>query len=290
MADNSWNSPSPSRPKRRGRGLLSWLVVPLALAAGVAVLVFVLVGRATGLSRQAWPLIQAVNARLATDEAARDLFRKNPLCAAGYASEDAFVEAARTWRTQGGALPAQEPREDRRAYFVNSDPFEVTIGVQGSQGRWMRARFATGPATGGKDAGEGLVQLVFADSSRGLQDAARDVRRLGRSREWEEFRRLAAALATDEGARDLLRQAPALGRNWTSEDAFLQEVRTWRPHLPAIPERLADAEKGGEVQAGFSRNHSPLGESLEIRLDHPGGRWKATWRNGALSDLRHQAR
>ncbi len=286
MADSSWNTPAPVRGRRRFRA--SWLLVPLALAAGVAVLVFALVGRATGLRRQAWPLIQAVNARLATDEGARDLFRKNPLCAAGYASEEAFVEAARTWRAKGSGLPAQEPRGDRRGYTVDSDPFELDVAIQGTGGAWMRARFATGPATEGQEAGEGLVRLVFADSFRGLQDAARDARRQARSREWEEFRRLTSALATDEGARDLLRHEPGLARNWPSEEAFLQDARAWRPHLAAIPARPEDADKEGGVRASFSRHQSPLGSSVEIRLNHPGGRWNAVWRDGALTDLRHR--
>ncbi|MFN8012668.1 MAG: hypothetical protein U0P81_14960 [Holophagaceae bacterium] len=293
MADSSWNTPAPVRGRRRFRA--SWLLVPLALAAGVAALVFALVGRATGLRRQAWPLIQAVNARLATDEAARDLFRKNPLCAAGYASEEAFVEAARAWRSKGGGLPTQEPRDDRRGYTVESDPFELDVAIQGTGGGWMRARFATGPATQGQEAGEGLVRLVFADSYRGLQDAARDARRQARSREWEEFRRLTSALATDEGARDLFRSSPGLGRAWPSEEAFLQEIHGWRPHLAAIPARpddgeKGDGEKGGGVQVGFSRHQSPLGSSVEIRVDHPGGRWKALWRDGLLADLRHLPR
>lgn len=288
MADSSWNTPAPVRGRRRFRA--SWLLVPLALAAGVAVLVFALVGRATGLRRQAWPLIQAVNARLATDDGARDLFRKNPLCAAGYDSEEAFVEAARAWRAKGSGLPDQEPRGDRRGYTVDSDPFELDVAIQGTGGAWMRARFATGPATEGQEAGEGLVRLVFADSYPGLQDAVLQARRHVRAREWEEFRRLTSALATDEGARELLRTSPGLARNWPSEEAFLQEVRGWRPHLAAIPARPDEGEKGDGVQVGFSRHSSPLGSSVEIRLDHPGGRWQALWRDGVLTDLRHRAR
>lgn len=290
MADNSWNTPAPARATgRRSRRLLSWLVVPLALAAGAAILVFALVGRATGLRRQAWPLIQAVHARLATDEGARDLFRKNPACAAGYETEEAFVEAARTWRTKGGGLPAQEPQEDRRDYFVNSDPFELSIGIRGSGGGWMRARFATGPAAG-KDAGEGLMQLLFADSAKGLQEAARDTRRQVRARQYEAFREVAQSLATDEGARELLRREALLRKGWPSEEAFLQDVRAWRPHLAALPLELRDAEKGGPVQASFRRNHSPLGDRRTLEVAHPAGRWKATWRDGALEDLRHEAR
>jgi hypothetical protein len=255
----------------------------------VAILVFALVGRATGLRRQAWPLIQAVHARLATDDGARDLFRKNPACAAGYASEEAFVEAARTWRAKGGSLPAREPQEDQDDYRVSSDPFELSVGIRGSGGAWMRARFATGPAAG-KDAGEGLMQLLFSDSAKGLQDAARDTRRQVRMRQYEAFRAVAQSLATDEGARGLLRREDRLRRAWPSEEAFLQEVRGWRPHLAALPERLAEAEQGGPVQASFRRSHSPLGESRTLEVSHPAGRWKATWRDGSLEDLRHEAR
>jgi hypothetical protein len=174
MADNRWNVPAPARRTRRS--LLSWLVVPLALAAGAAVLVFALVGRATGMRRQAWPLVLALQARLATDDGARDVFRRNPAFAAGYESEAAFLEALQAWRRQGGGLPAREPREDARSYSVHSDPFSLNVAVRGSGGTWMRARFATGPAAG-PEAGEGLMQLVFAGSFRGLQDSARDARR-----------------------------------------------------------------------------------------------------------------
>lgn len=289
MADSSWNTPAPTRPGRRGRTLLSWLVVPLALAAGAAILVFALVGRATGLRRQAWPLIQAVQARLSTDEGARDLFRKNPGFAAGYESEEAFLEAARAWRTRGGSLPPREPEEDPRAYTVSSDPFSLGIAIRGSGGGWMRARFATGPEAG-RDAGEGLMQLVFADSFRGLQDSARDARRQVRARQYAAFLADARSLGTDEGARDLYRREAGLRRAWPSEAAFLQDARAWRPHLAALPEDLRGAERGGPVQAAFRRHNSPLGQSQALEVAHPGGVWKAAWRDGALADLRHEAR
>ena len=96
MADSRWNTSTPSKARRRG--FPAWITVPLALLAGIAILVFALVGRATGLRRQAWPLVQAVHKRIATDEGARDLYRLNPACANGYESEEAFLQAVRAWR------------------------------------------------------------------------------------------------------------------------------------------------------------------------------------------------
>lgn len=288
MADSRWNSSSPASARRRG--VPAWITVPLALLVGIAILVFAVAGRASGLRRQAWPLLQTVHKRIATDEGARELFRMNPACAEGYASEEAFLEAVRAWRPKVGALPAVEPTEDRKGYHVSADPFELTVAASGEGGGWLRVRFVTGPAAAGQDVGEGLTQLVFADSFRSLQDSSRQARRQVRSRQWAEFRGLTARLASDEAAAALYRAEPGLRQGWLSEEAFLQETRSWRPFLAAIPESLADAEKDEATRAQFSRNQSPLGDSREIRLEHPGGVWKVTWRNGALAAISHRTR
>ena len=109
MADNRWNTATPSKGRRRGFPL--WFTVPLVILGGIAILVFALVGRATGLERQAWPLVQAVHKRISTDDGARELLRMNPACAQGYESEAAFLEAVRIWRPRIGPLPAVKPSE-----------------------------------------------------------------------------------------------------------------------------------------------------------------------------------
>jgi hypothetical protein len=288
MADSSWNTSSPAKGRRRGFPI--WIAVPLAVMAGIAILVFALVGRATGLRRQAWPLIQAVHKRIATDEGARELFRANPACAEGYESEEAFLQAAREWRPKVGPLPAAEPGEDREGYRVNSDPFELTVAVRGEGGGWLRARFVTGPAAAGRNVGEGLTQLVFAASARDITDSARQARRHARAREWGEFRTLLLKLGTDESALALFRSETVLRQSWISEEAFLQDARSWRPFLAAIPEDLPAVEKDDTNRAEFHRNQSPLGSSREIRFTHPGGAWKVLWRDGALASISHRAR
>lgn len=287
MADSRWNTSTPSKARRRG--FPAWITVPLALLAGIAILVFALVGRATGLRRQAWPLVQAVHKRIATDEGARDLYRLNPACANGYESEEAFLQAVRAWRPKVGALPSAEPSERGEGYRVNSDPFELSVSVRGEGGGWLRARFVTGPAAAGQNVGEGLTQLVFAESPREILESARQSRRRARTKEWAEFRSLLGRLATDESARALFRAEPGLRQGWVSEEAFLQDARAWRPFLAAIPEAYPDVEKDGGVRAQFSRNQSPLGTSREIRLEHAGGTWKALWRDGALASISHKA-
>jgi len=288
MADTRWNTSTPAKGRRRGFPV--WITVPLVLIAGIAVLVFALVGRATGLRRQAWPLIQAVHKRIATDEGARDLYRLNPACANGYESEEAFLEAVRAWRPKLGALPASEPRERGEGYRVDSDPFELSVSVQGQAGGWLRARFVTGPAAAGQNVGEGLTQLVFAASVRDITDSARQARRHARAREWGEFRALLNRLATDESATALFRSEATLRQGWLSEEAFLADARAWRTFLAAIPEDLAATEKDDTHQAEFHRNQSPLGSSREIRFTHPGGTWKVLWREGVLASISHRTR
>lgn len=286
MADTRWNTSTPAKARRRGFPV--WITVPLVLIAGIAVLVFALVGRATGLRRQAWPLIQAVHKRIATDEGARDLYRLNPACASGYESEEAFLEAVRAWRPKLGALPAAEPSERGEGYRVNSDPFELSVSVRGQAGGWLRARFVTGPAAAGQNVGEGLTQLVFAESSRDILDSARQARRHARAREWTEFRTLLNRLATDESATALFRSEATLRQGWLSEEAFLADARAWRPFLATVPESYPDVEQEGGVHASIHRNQSPLGNSREIRLEHPGGTWKVQWRDGALASISHR--
>jgi hypothetical protein len=285
MAETTWNTSAPAKPRRRSFPV--WLAVPLVLILAGAVIGIALAGRATGLRRQAWPLIQAVHQRLATDDGARDIYRKNPLCAEGYPSEEEFVEAARTWRAKIGTLPAAEPAESPHDYDVSSDPFELTVACRGAAGGWLRARFSTGPATGGREAGEGLSQLVFSDSRKGLQDSARTSRRQARSQQWAEFRALLLRLGADDTALALYRAEPALRERWRTEQAFLDETRGWRPALTAIPEALPDAEANPALRAEFRRSHSPFGQRRAILLHHGGGVWKVTWRDGALADLAH---
>lgn len=287
MAESSWNTSAPAKPRRRG--FPAWLLVPVVFIVAGGAIAFTLAGRATGLRRQAWPLIQAVHQRLATDEGARDIFRKNPVCAEGYGSEEAFVETVRTWRAKVGPLPASEPGESMHAYDVNSDPFELTVACRGQGGGWLRARFVTGPATGGREVGEGLSQLVFGDSLRDLLGSARTARRQSRTRQWGEFRVLLMRLGADDTALALYRAEPALRQRWATEQAFLDETRGWRPALAALPEAIPDSEQTPGVRVEFRQSHSPFGQRRAIRFQHMGGAWKVSWRDGVLADLSHGA-
>jgi hypothetical protein len=194
------------------------------------------------------------------------------------------------WRVKIGALPVSEPQEDISAYTVSTDPFELTMACRGQGGGWLRARFVTGPAATGQNVGEGLTHLFFADSSKQLQDSARQARRQGRSRQWEEFRSLLLSLREDGTASALYRSEAALRDRWPTEEAFLTEIRGWRPALAAIPETMPDRATDPSQRLEISRNHTPFGDSREVRFEHREGIWKVVWRNGALSSIDHRGK
>lgn len=286
MADSSWNIDLPDMPRRRGWPV--WAYVSMVVVFAGAVIGLALMRHAAGVRDKAWPLALAVHRRLATDEGARDLYRRNPLCANGYESEEAFLEQVRRWRPRIGSLPAGEPPESGEAYGVEADPFAMSVACKGEAGGWLRMRFVTGLAAGGGDVGEGLAQLIFGHSIKDMHESARIAGLHARKRLWTEFRSLLFQLGADDTASALYRAEPALRSRWTTEQAFLRETRAWRPALAHLPAEKPDQAKDPAQRVSFAQEHSPLGSSRVIRFDGREGSWEATWRDGALSSLDHR--
>ncbi|MBI1754097.1 MAG: hypothetical protein HY014_10460 [Acidobacteria bacterium] len=233
MTDSTWNIDLPDKPRRRGWPV--WVHVSMVILFAGAVIGPALMRHTSGVRIKAWPLALAVHRRMATDEGARDLFRHNPLCANGYESEEAFLEQVHRWRPRIGSLPPGEPPESGETYGVEADSFAMSVACKGAAGGWLRMRFVTGPAAGGKDVGEGLAQLIFGHSIKDMHESAKIAGLHARKHLWTEFRDLLLKLGTDDTALALYRAGPALQSRWTTEQASLRETRAWRPRACPSP-------------------------------------------------------
>lgn len=128
----------------------------------------------------------------------------------------------------------------------------------------------TGACTGGcywfakrveKDP-EGFKQTVFGVVKQVMRE------------DWEELRRVADQLGTDDGARALYQSAPGLAGPYPSAEAFLAAVREWRPLLEPIPAEIPDLE-GHTV----SYNNNLGSVVLQYRQAN-GARIELTWKGG----------
>jgi hypothetical protein len=128
MADSSWdNSSQPTRKLGLGTGMkvlmgcgIATLAGLLTCAVGGAVLGnFIkkdpkafeqrVEGFAQGLVQKDWERFRTLVDQLRTDDDARTLYRANPDLHRAWATEDQFLQAARTWRPRLGPLPAEAP-------------------------------------------------------------------------------------------------------------------------------------------------------------------------------------
>ncbi|NWJ41927.1 MAG: hypothetical protein HXX12_13275 [Geothrix sp.] len=57
-------------------------------------------------------------------------------------------------------------------------------------------------------------------------------------KDWERFRNLVDRLQSDEGAAGIYRSNPGLHQAYATEGQFLQAVRSWRPHLTPLPDKV----------------------------------------------------
>lgn len=272
-------------PSRRGSRWLPWFG---GLIAIIGMLILSVVLRVQETGSKAWPITRAVAARLATDEGARDLYRKNPELAGSYASADAFVEAVRANRAALGSLPAYEPGESRDSYEVHTDPLGFRAYIKASKGGWMMLEVARsdGSEAGHAAIGEGIVFLGFGDSLASVQMLRRAAREARAETRWNAFKALEQALLTEEGTRALLQANPDLAPGEAARAAFLQEAAAWRPRLMAAapPGTWAEAPKGS---LRLSRRRDPLmGTSEEIEWKVKDGAWLgAEWKNGRLTRI-----
>ena len=270
---------------RRGSRWLSWIAGLLAIGT---MLVLSVVFRVTENRGKAWPILQAVAARLATDEGARDLYAKNPQLADSYATADAFLEAVRGHRAAFGALPAREPGMDREHYEAESDPGGLRAFVRGTGGAWMSLELeqSDGTEAGHAAIGEGITFLGFGDSASKLKDLRSATRTAFVEGQWSKFIAVERSLLTEEGTQALLQANPDLAKDDAARTAFLQQARTWRARLAAStpPATWAKAKEAPDDMVRFMRHDMPLfGDRTEIRWKPKGGTWLQTrWENGRL--------
>ncbi|HXC16784.1 MAG TPA: hypothetical protein VNV60_05020 [Holophagaceae bacterium] len=272
-------------PSHRGSRWLSWIAGLLAIGT---MLVLSVVFRVTENRGKAWPILQTVAARLATDEGARDLYAKNPQLADSYASADTFVEAVRAHRAAFGALPDREPDADRKDYEADSDPDGLRAFVKGTGGAWMSLGLerSDGTEAGHAAVGEGITFLGFGESVSKLKDLRSAMRAAFAERLWSQFMAVERSLLTEEGTEALLQANPSLAGDDAARTAFLQRARTWRPRLAASapPATWAEAEKAPDDVVHFMRHNRPIfGERAEVGWKPKDGAWlQIGWENGRL--------
>jgi hypothetical protein len=273
---------SASRPRHRW---LSWIAGLLAIGTMLILSVVLRVQQNEG---KAWPILRAVEARLATDDGARALYAKNPRLSDCYPSADAFLETVRSHRSAFGALPDREPVMDGEKYDTDSDPQGLRAYVKGKGGGWMSLELeqSDGTEAGHAAIGEGITYLGFADASASLRDVERASRAAFQETVWGRFKAVEQALLTEEGTEALLQANPLLAKNDGARTAFLQEARSWRPHLSAStpPASWVKAEDAPDDIVGFSRHSAPpFADHMEMRWKPKDGEWlRVDWDQGKL--------
>ncbi len=268
----------------RSRGWLRWLWVPLALAGGVAVLVFSMISRQQGMQARIWPIVRQTAGRLQTDDGALDLYRKNPDLRRAYANEAAFLDKVRANRAAFAALPEAEPADHMETYRPSPNPAGFRVLLKGQGEAWMELEVQASPpfGMGPEPQGEGIEQLAFGDS----KEAARHEARVASSRrhqpEWDAYRSVLASLATDAGAASLYRANPGLAKVYPTEAAFLDAARGWRPKLGPVPEDILEAKE----RLTSMRIHSgPFLRQVSMVYVFPDLKLRAAWEEDHLVAL-----
>jgi hypothetical protein len=94
---------------------------------------------------------------------------------------------------------------------------------------------------------------------------------------WEDFRRVVGQLHDDEGTKALYRAEPELAKEYQTEEAFLEAVRSWRPKLEALPELDEKSLERGHIsiQRNFGEEHvsfrTQAGDRIEVDWDRAHG-------------------
>ncbi|HET8901774.1 MAG TPA: hypothetical protein VFM84_07540 [Holophagaceae bacterium] len=273
---------SASRPRFRW---LSWI---LGLVAIGAMLILSVVLRVSANEGKAWPILQTVAARLATDEGVRDLYAKNPQLAGSYGSADAFLEAVRSHRAAFGALPGREPGGDGGKYATDSDPQGLRAFIKGTGGAWLALELESSDGTeaGHAAIGEGITYLGFSDGSATLREVEHASHAAYAENQWSKFKAVEQALLTEENTLALLQANPSLAKDDAARTAFLQQARAWRPRLAAStpPATWAKAEDAPDDTVSFRRHSAPpFADKMEIGWKPKDGAWlRIAWDKGQL--------
>jgi hypothetical protein len=274
MPDPSWNTYTPTAPS----SIPGWLKVLAGLALAGALLIAVLVTTQVARRRQAWPLARAVAARLATDEGTRDLYEKNPDLHDDYPTEQAFLDAVRPLRA-GLILPEQEPLRNRRGFITFVGPVQARIRVRGEGGTWMDLTVRRRSTFGPEPHGEGIANLLLADSREGLRAQLTRIEEARFEPQWQRFRETATLLATEGGARALL-DRPGLSHTPGEATAFLTLRQMRQAGLAALPATRTEAH------AHLSLRNGPFHRDVRMTCPLPGGgSLSLAWRDDRLTDL-----
>ena len=164
MRDSSWNTYTPPKPRSRAMAWLNGLGVT---AVVITLLIMMLVGWERSAYDQAWKQARALVGRLATDQGILEVYRKNPALQQAYATEEAFLSAVQSHRN-GLRLPDQNPPRQSRTLGFRSRLNSLQVFVRTEGGTWMEFVLLRSGAVGQPVQGEGIAELVFADSLKGL--------------------------------------------------------------------------------------------------------------------------
>lgn len=274
-----WNEPS-----ARGRGWTRWLWLPLAAGGVLVVGVLSVVLRQQGTRTRIWPIVRQTAQRLQTDAGALDLYRRNPDLRLSYPTEEAFLARVKTFRGGLSGLPAAEPQVSRDAYLPSPNPWGFQALVKGQSEAWMLLRVqGPGPfGLGPQSQGEGISLLALADSKAGAREESRAGQVRRRQPEWDAYRAVLAALATDDGSRALYRQNPGLAKAYPAEAAFLAAAKGWRPRLQPVPEDILQA---GDHLRLLRIHHGPFHNQVQMTYEFPTLRLRAAWDEDRLTVL-----
>lgn len=284
MADHQWdNGAPPPLQRRRWAWLWKTALVFAAVMAGMAVFLFI---KAQSTSRQVWPLMRQIAARLQTDEGAKDLWRKNPILKQSYGDEAAFLSQVRAYRPSLAALPDLEPPRDGKEFRAFTGPFNVFLRFHAASEAWVQLVIVSTPFFTDRNLGEGVTQLVFAKDEPSLKARLREARQGYWIGEWKQFRDLELALLQDESAAFLYRQHPGLKTQFPDERAFLEEIKGWRSHLKPLPEDYKIAQKSFRSR----RRGGPFETSLNLAYPVDEGYvLHENWRDDELVEIRLEA-
>lgn len=98
--------------------------------------------------------------------------------------------------------------------------------------------------------------------------------------EWGLLKEAVQQLQSDDGTKALYQANPDLWQAYPSEEAFLQQARTWRPKLEPLPPHMPSVFTG-KISANVSMN----GGFRKVELGYTngiGGKVASRWENGRL--------
>lgn len=280
MASSSWDQGD------RGGGdaalMPGWMKVALGLGLAAALAVAILVGLSKRREADGWPLLRGVAAQLATDDGAKELFEAQPGVRDGQDLQ-AFLEKVRGWRPRFGTLPAAPPPKGRSGGFLaHGSPRHLFAAAQGSGGGWLGVRLTQGPPGSGEaprlqvSLGARLDDVLWRRSPAREDVSLDPVAR---------YHAVALQLRTDEGVRALGLAHPDLVRQAGGEAAFLDQIRSWRPHLGVLPET---ARPGWPADLSVQVSEVGGGTRLELAAPVGAGRLRMVWQEQSLTELSFQ--